>query len=544
MRHQVSFGGLRREMLAVLFVVLASMNTIVRASQAAQPSAETSLGKVIGGYTGPNRDVEVYRGIPYAVPPVGIRRWKPAEAGRVWTEPLAADRFGPDCMQSSTMDVVDDPQKEWYYHQPSLTSEDCLYLNVWTPVKRGKINLPVMVWIHGGGLVQGSGSWPLYDGAQLARKGAVIVTVNYRLGIFGGFAHPELTAESLHHASGAYDLSDIIQALKWVQQNISGFGGDHNNVTIFGESAGSLYVNALMASPMAKGLFHRAIGQSGAALYDATTSLATAEAMGVEFAEAIGKPTLAQLRSMTAADLLQLSRQRKYSLYLLVDGYFIPETICKTFLDGRQIDVPVILGFNGDENYGYRPPMPRLATYEEYAEMARSTLEEMGYRIPEVVDGFLSLLPRHEWTPELSKKMISGYRIPGWEMESWAAMMGRVTSNAYLYYFDHVPPGAGGAFHTAEIAYVFNNEYEAPRYSPNMPVLSPRPSDLELADAMSDYWVAFAKTGVPAVEGLPEWKPYAIGKRRSFMEFKDGKPRPADDFFPEIQHKSICEVLK
>ena len=515
------------------------------AADSAAPHVDTPLGKVVGRFADGNRDVEVYKGIPYAVPPVGSRRWKPAEPTSAWPEPLIADRFGPDCVQPATMDIVPEPEKDWYYHAPSLTSEDCLYLNVWRPASREQKSLPVMVWIHGGGLVQGSGSWPLYDGAQLARKGVVLITLNYRLGVFARFAHPELTAESPWRSSGAYDMSDLIRVLQWVQQNVAAFGGDPGNVTVFGESAGSLYVAELMSSPLARGLFHRAIGESGGAFYDHMPTLETAEAKGVELANAIGQPTLTRLRELPAAELLKRSREQKYFMDPVVEGHFLPETPCKVFEQGKQIDVPLLVGFNGEEHYGYRPPLPAFENFGAYEKYVRGALNEMAYLNPGLADGFLALLPKSRWTSSLAPRAIRGYAITGWEMESWAAMMSRVSSKAYLYYFSHVPAGSQASFHTAELSYVFNNERDTPRYSPNMPTVSPPPAaDLALAEALSDYWVAFARTGVPAVKGRPDWKPFVQDQARHFMEFKAGAPVPGDRFFPELQHKSICQVLR
>ena len=526
----------------LLFVV--AILCAASAAHAQAVAAQTSQGRVVGAYTGPQQDIEVFKGIPYAIPPVGVRRWRAAEPAGSWAEPLIANRFGPDCMQSSTMDVMENPEKDTYYHPPSLVSEDCLYLNVWAPAKRATPKLPVMVWIHGGGLVQGAGTWPLYDGTALARKGVVLVTLNYRLGIFARFALAELSAESPQGGSGTYDLSDLVQALKWVQQNIAAFGGDPANVTVFGESAGSLYVAALMASPPAKGLFHRAIGESGGIFNDWMTPLGVAQAAGSRFAASIGRPSLDALREMPAADLHALSRKAKYYIDPVIDGHFLTAPPCETFLQGKQHRVPVLVGFNGDELNGYLPPLQSIGSYKQYADTVRETFRYMAYNNAGIADGFLSLAPERRWSPQLAPRMLRGYMVTGWEMESWAAMTSRVSPNAWLYYFNHVPPGATGAFHTAEVSYVFNNERSSPRYSPNTPVQPPRPSDLALAEMLSSYWVAFAKTGAPAAEGLPEWKPYGGVKTRRFMEFKEGGAQARDNFFPEIDFKPACEVLK
>lgn len=511
----------------------------------AQPvSATLQQGVVVGSYTDADKAVAVFKGIPYAKPPVGIRRWKVAEPALAFAEPLIADRFGPNCTQSSTMDVLEKPEEDIYYHAPSLVSEDCLFLNVWTPKPRADGKMPVMVWIHGGGLSQGAGSWPLYDGTNLARKGVVLVTVNYRLGIFGRFAHPELTAESPQGSSGIYDLSDLVQALRWVHDNIQGLGGDPGNVTIFGESAGGLYVAALMASPPAKGLFHRAIGESGGIFNDWLPTRTVAEEKGLAFAKSIGAASLEQLRETTAGELHAAARKARYYVDPPIDGYFLPQSPCRAFLQGQQNRVPVLVGFNRDELDGYLGPLIPPENHAAFVAEVRKTFEKMAYSNRGLVDGFVSLVPKRDWNPTIGARMLRNYMVTGWEMESWAEMATRSSSPTYLYYFSHVPPSARGAFHTAEISYVFNNEKFSPRYSPNMAVAPPRPADLALAELMSDYWVAFAKTGDPNGNGRPVWRTYGGKDSRRFMQFGDGGAEPMQPFFPETSFRSVCEILK
>lgn len=528
--------------LAFAAMLMGTLASLARQADAQALVVRTAEGSVVGAVTGADRMIAVFRGIPYAAPPVGVRRWRPAEPTPAWSEPLVADRFGPDCMQTSTMDVLTHPERDFFYHPPSLTSEDCLYLNVWTPAQRELAKLPVMVWIHGGGEVQGSGSWPLYDGAALARKGVVLVTLNYRLGIFGRFALAELTAESPQHSSGAYDVSDLIQALRWVHSNIGAFGGDPDNVTIFGQSSGAMYVAALMTAPLARGLFSKAIGESGFAFYDPVLTLSAAEAKSRSFASSISQPTLAGLRDMPAADLLRLSRTAGFSLNLPVDGYFIPAAPCDVFSRGQQQPVPLLTGFTADEQFGWQPPLLKIGSYAEYEHAARKLFGYYGG--PNVADAFLSMVPRARWRPDMAEPILRGYGMTGWQNESWAEAMSRVTPNVYFYYFDHVPRGAGSAFHTAEISYVFDNERSASRYSPNMPALAPRASDLKLADVMSDYWVSFAKAGMPSAKDGPAWQRYGSRSDRRVMEFRDGVAQPLRDFFREIAFRNLCEIGK
>ena len=499
----------------------------------------TPAGPIVGGLAGPKRDVRVYRGIPYAQPPVGADRWRPARALAPWTKPLRASSFAADCWQPSTMDVLAKPEKDFFYHPPGRMSEDCLYLNVWTPRRASIAKRPVMVWIHGGGEVQGSGSWPLYDGAALARKGAVVVTLNYRLGIFGRFALPELSAES-RQGSGTADMSDLVQALRWVRANIESFGGDPGNVTIFGQSSGAMYVAALMTSPPARGLFHKAIGESGFAFFDPVATRTAAEAKGQAFATSVGQPTLAGLRSVSAPKLLARSRAAGFSMSPPIDGHYLPEAPCRVFLDGRQARVPLITGYVADEQFGWQPPLPAITHYPQYEAAVRHLLGYYGSK--GVADTFLAMVPPARWTPDMTESLVRGYLMTGWQTESWAEAMSRVTPDVYLYRFDQPPQGAATAFHTAEVSYVFNNEVRAPRYSPNMPALSPRPSDLKLADAMSDYWVSFAKTGVPAAAGQAAWPRYGGEARRAVVSFRDTGAHPLPAFFPQMRFRNLCDV--
>jgi para-nitrobenzyl esterase len=506
----------------------------------AAPQVTTRQGEIVGRFADPDRRIMAFKGIAYAMPPVGSRRWRAAQPVPDWKEPLLADRFGPDCMQSSTMDVVARPQADFWYHAPSLPSEDCLYLNVWAPADAVAAKRPVMVWIHGGGEVQGSGSWPLYDGTNLARKGAVIVTLNYRLGIFGRFALPALSSESGGRGSGTYDMSDLVEALRWVRDNIGAFGGDPENVTIFGQSSGAMYVAALMVSPPARGLFHKAIGQSGFAFFDPMLTREGAEARGAGFAISIGKPALADLRDVPASELIARSRSAGFAMTLPLDGYYVPDHPCAIFHKGQQARVPLLTGYTADEQFGWLPPPIRITRFSAFDAAARKLFSYYGG--PGLAANFLSLVPRARWHPEMAEPLLRRYGMTGWQTESWADAMSRVVPDVYFYRFDQPPNGAETAFHTAELSFMFDNERDAPRYSPNMPALRPRAADLALADRMSDYWVSFAKTGSPASAGGASWPRYGGSARRRIMIFRGDGGQPASDFFPDMAFQNLCAL--
>ena len=482
--------------IALLLLVLAS-------SSWADIGVElnTPQGPIIGVRAESDSNINVYKGIPYAVPPVGIRRWTYAEAAPSWESPRLAQQFGPNCMQ---LPYAED---SFFYRPAFPSSEDCLYLNVWTGAKTATDKRPVMVWIHGGALTRGGGSTATYDGTALAKKGVVLVTINYRLGIFGYFAHPELSAENSDGVAGNYATSDQIQALQWVRENIAAFGGDPNNVTIFGESAGSWSVNHLVASPLAKGLFHRAVGESGAvmgAMANLKTphgNLEAAEVSGEKFAQTIGADSLVELRAMTAQELLEVSNQQRWQTAAIVDGRIIPDQIITLFQQGKQNAVPVIVGFNSDEGttLGALGRVPKdAATYEQ----------QIRKRYSGLAGEYLQLYP----STDLLRSTLDSFRdgFVTWSMQTWAMNMAKVKQPAYLYYFSHRPSGPQqkelGAYHAAEIRYAFNNVTGGPRYEKKM------------AELMSNYWVNFAKTGDPNGNRQTVWQPYTESNRH-YIEF-------------------------
>ena len=469
------------------------------ATPAAAQTLKVTGGEIAATPAAPD-GVRVYRGLPYAAPPTGERRWKPPAPVQPWTGVRPADAFSPNCLQPKRYADLDP-------FTPSM-SEDCLYLNVSTAAKPGQA-LPVFFWIHGGGYGAGSGAEPRHDGVGLARKGVVVVTINYRLGAFGFLAHPELTAESPNHASGDQALADMIAALRWVRDNAKTFGGDPNNVTIAGESAGSDAVSRLMISPQAKGLFHRAIGESGSAfgMLGDDKTLAQGEAVGVAFGKALGGQTLAQLRGRSSAEILALWVAPDTGLNFgpLLDGWILPASAPATFDDHQQSDVPLLVGWNHDEGslmeggvFGAKALQQVLA-------------ERFGARVGEA----LALYPADPAaTAQASRVMYAGDLWMGLPTWRWATAQSRTgKAPVYVYRFDHAPKtpddwfGANnrgksfGAFHSADIVYVFDHPEILKTWTVDA-------VDRRVADQMSSYWVNFARSGDPNGPGLPPWTAY------------------------------------
>ena len=441
---------------------------------------------LVSGVAGTDTDVLVFKGVPFAAPPVGDLRWRAPKPAAAWSGVRKADQFSATCMQRQPANST------------RAISEDCLYLNVYTAAKVSSDRRPVMVWIHGGALTGGAGS--IYDGEALAKKGVVLVTVNYRLGVFGFLAHPDLTKESDRNASGNYGLLDQIAALEWVQKNIAAFGGDPKRVTIFGESAGSWSVNYLMATPLARGLFQRVIGESGGEFAPAQ-KLAEAEQAGVTFAATAGAASLADLRSKSADELQKL---RGFQTAANVDGWLLPEDVYTIFAKGKQSDVPVLIGSNNDEGTMFTPASVTAASFRETAEK----------RYAGDAEEFLKLYPfssdKEAWAAQAASMRDLVF---GWEMRTWARMQTKTgKSKVYLYYFSRVPPGkhrAAGAYHGSEIAYVFDNLQVAPFATGGNSQPTPwEDVDRKLAEAMSSYWVNFATTGDPNGKGLAKWPAY------------------------------------
>jgi len=472
----------------------------------------------LSGTTGKSPDVRVYRGIPFAAPPIGDLRWRAPQPPASWQGVREAKEFSHACWQTQY------PGNSIYQAKLPPLSEDCLYLNIWTAAKSSKDRLPVMVWIHGGGFTRGNGISEGYDGENFARKGVVLVTINYRLGAFGFLAHPALTAESGHHASGNYALLDQIAALEWVKKNIHAFGGDPHRVTIFGESAGSWAVNALMATPLAKGLFQRAIGESGGS-FSPMKTLADAEKAGEAFAASVGasQDVLKTLRGKPAEEILKASDAPV--VRPVVDGWVLPEDVATIFAKGKQNDVPLIVGFNADEGTTLAPQGASVTA----ATFTSGTRQRYGG----LSDEFLKVYPANS-NEEAVSSFYSAYRDQtfGWEMRTWARNATATGHHSvYLYYFSHHPPGPQSsrlrAFHACEIPYVFGNFFWPFPWNDD---------DRKLSATISSYWINFAKNGDPNGEGLAQWPVYNPGSDQA-LEFGDaisvhaGVSKAGLDFF-------------
>jgi para-nitrobenzyl esterase len=446
---------------------------------------------LISGIAGSSAGVEVYKGIPYAAAPVGNLRWRAPGPVAHWDGVRKAEEFGAMCMRPAFRGAAGAAAPA----TPPKMSEDCLFLNVWTAAPSSSDRRPVMVWIHPGGYQTGSGATPGYDGQALAKKGVVLVTINYRLGVFGFFSHPELTKESERHASGNYAFMDQVAALRWVEKNIAAFGGDPQRVTVFGDSAGSSSIANLMGSPQAKGLFQRAVGESGAWMGLSLTpmrTLAEAEQAGAKIADGLNAHNLEELRAMPAEDLLKAGRAGGP----VVDGWFLPEDVATIFAQGKQNDVPLIAGSNQDEGTFFLQP----TTAEKFIERTRA-------RYHDQADAFLKLYPAGT-DEEANASQLAAFRDElAFVMRVWARAQTKTGhSKAFLFYFTHQPPppagatargGFGsGATHGSEAQYIFGN------------LLGPRAwtdLDHQVSDMLASYWVNFAAEGDPNGKGMAKW---------------------------------------
>jgi para-nitrobenzyl esterase len=449
-------------------------------------TVKTDSGALVGTITPSN--IRVFKGIPYAAPPVGDLRWRPPQPPAKWDGVRKADTFSDSCMQA--LNRSRNPWTKEFMVQNNA-SEDCLCLNVWTGAKAsttGSEKRPVLVWIHGGAFYEGSGEIITYDGEELAKKGLIVVTINYRLGIFGFYTHPELTKESPQHASGNYGLLDCVAALQWVQKNIAAFGGDPNRVTIAGQSAGAAAVHTLTASPLAKGLFHRAIAESGSGIGRRTRDLGESEKDGVKWAEAKGATSLKELRAKPAADLMGGARFAP-----VVDGWFLPADTATIFAQGKQNDVPTMTGLTADE--GSASPTYGKVKAEDFVKQSQQ-------RFGEQAGVFLRLYPSTDQSQSgLSQKQSA--RDQGLvSMYLWATERAKTSkTKTYTYYFTRGIPWPEhpefAAFHTGDVPYFFANLKHLNRPWEDV--------DRKLSDTVSTYWVNFAKTGNPNGKGLPNW---------------------------------------
>jgi para-nitrobenzyl esterase len=446
-------------------------------------------------------DLTVYKGIPFAAPPVGDLRWKAPQPLAKWEGVKQVTKFAPAPMQGG--------------NPPSGKSEDCLYLNVWTPAKSEKEKLPVLVWIYGGGFSFGSTSEPVYNGENLAKKGVVLVSIAYRVGTLGFLAHPELSAENPNRVSGNYGLLDMIAGLEWIKKNIAAFGGDPNKVTIFGESAGGIAVSMLCASPLAKGLFHGAISQSGGSFGPSRSTtypgenmkvLKEAEVAGVNYAKNAGASNIAELREMNAEKLP--SGWGSGSAWPIIDGYVIPDDQYRLYEAGKFNDTPILVGYNSDEGLSFS----REKNPQEFIENVRK-------RYGKFADDLLKAYPLGENSIPKTARDLARDAAFGWHTWSWAKLQAKTgKSKAYFYYFDQHPdypkdsPKYGfGSPHAQEVAYVFKNlDTSKPETTK---------SDIEISEAMATYWTNFAKYGHPNGKGVPEWSAFN-DKNKAVMYFE------------------------
>ncbi len=514
-----------------LLVGAGAAGTGLLAGMAAAPAVKTEGGMLQGTV---EDGLSVYRGVPYAAPPVGDLRWKAPQPAATWQGVRVADQYGAPCIQSNRA----------LENQPIKHSEDCLYLNVWTPAKGPTDRLPVMYWIHGGGFTAGATLERLYHGEQLAKKGVVVVTVGYRLGVFGFLTHPGLTAETRQHVSGNYGMLDQIAGLQWVQRNIAGFGGDPKKVTIFGESAGGAAVSILAGSPLAKGLFRGVICQSGGFFAPAVRGaegpmsgrlLADAERTGEAWAASLGAPTVSEMRRIPAEKLLAAatpaprgstpgrgeatpgrgevtppppsraatpSAGPRAVTSPVVDGYVIAGDQYKSYEAGRYNDTPILVGYNSDEGATIGAPQ----SVDSYVAGVRQRYGPSAERL-------LALYPSGEGKVAKTARDLSRDVSFGWATWTWVRLQTRTSkSKAFLYYFDQHPdyppdsPRYGwGAPHAAECPFVFQH-----LDLPNRPPASAE--DQALSETIVTYWTNFAKHGDPNGPGLPAWQPFSEAK--------------------------------
>ncbi|WP_165842940.1 carboxylesterase/lipase family protein [Phenylobacterium deserti] len=499
-------------MLRTLAAAACALLMAGQAQAAGLAQARVAQGLLSAGPV--EQGVTVFKGVPFAAPPVGPLRWRAPQAAAAWSGVRPADRFGANCMQKPIEGALGPWTPEYLAHGD--ISEDCLYLNVWTPAEGLGAKLPVMVWIPGGGFNQGSGSVPIYDGAGLARRGVVVVTVNYRLNAFGFMAHPQLTAEG-QGASGNYGLQDQIAALQWVQANIAAFGGDPARVTVAGQSAGAASVHALLAAPAAKGLFHQAIAQSGSGMGSGGTPLAKAEQDGVRFAEGLGARTLAELRALPADKVLETPSGMRFAP--IIDGRTVPADPTRP---GNAVsDVPLLTGLTADESSGMN------RSYGKSTPAELQTRLQTGFGALARQAGAIYRASSDADAGEASKRLSRDRGLAA----TWLWAQSRLQTSrqpVYAYLWTHVEPGPEearyGAFHSSEMPYVF----QTLAASPERPFTQ---EDRRISDQMAAYWANFIAKGDPNGQGLPTWPKVRAGSP-VIMEL-GARPAPRPVLEPE-----------
>jgi para-nitrobenzyl esterase len=512
--------------LATCLAALISACSLPATAESSAPQVEAPAGTVQGLTEG---SLRVFKGIPYALPPTGEARWKPPQPALPWQGVLEATAYGPACIQPTARGNT------IYSSDIAPFSEDCLSLNIWAPADVS--DAPVFFWIHGGALLAGSSKESLYDGARLAQQGLVVVSINYRLGVLGYLAHPDLSAESSGGVSGNYGLLDQIEALRWVQQNIAAFGGDPQNVTIAGESAGGLSVMYLLAAPQARGLYAKAIAQSAYMVSTPELKQArfgpSAEAVGTYLATTLKTADLAALRAMDAQALTDGAAVAGYFPSGTIDGKVLPRQLVDVFDRGEQAPVPILAGFNSGEIRSLKMlAPPPAASPEAYEQVIRESYGELA-------GDFLGLYP----ASDMQESIYAATRdsLYGWTSERLARKQTALGQPAFLYLFDHGYPAADEAdlhaHHASELPYMWANLDRTP---PNWPKIPATEKEQGFAAAVSGYWSSFARDARPVAEGAPDWPAY--GESESFMLLGD-EPKPSQDLMPgmfELNETVMC----
>jgi para-nitrobenzyl esterase len=521
----INLGVLRKAFL----LMAATVATTAMAADRVKIASGTLEGTVNS-----DSSLRIFRGVPFAAPPVGDLRWRPPQPVQHWRGVRQAVDFGPRCVQGRVFDDIVFRSKEM--------SEDCLSLTIWTPARSQGEKLPVYVWFYGGGFAAGAGDEARYDGESFAKHGIVVVNANYRLGIFGFFAHPELTQESPHKASGNYGLLDQAAALDWVRRNIAAFGGDPQKITIGGESAGSLSVSALMASPLSRNLFQQAIGESGAFFGEVggrgPLSLAEAEKQGAEFAASLGGKHLADLRAMSSADLLREASKKSngFGFWPTVDGYFLPVDVPSIFAQGKQSHVPMLAGWNADETRMEVLLAKEKPDAKRFAEQLR---REFGPR----ADAALKVYGASTDDEALrSAGDLASDQFIVYSTWKWIDVQTAAGNPVYRYEFDRTVPipeaekGTGlksfGSPHAAELEYVFTML--------DSKKADWQPEDYQVAKTMNAYWANFIKTGDPNGAGLANWPQF--GKTHEVMHLNvecQAKPEEHRDRYEFLDSTAV-----
>jgi para-nitrobenzyl esterase len=497
---------MKAKLLAWVVIALA-VGSGIGVANASPVTVRVAQGLLEGDAGG---QVDRYLGVPFAAPPIGQRRWAAPEAAPSWSGVRKAHDFGANCEQTISPQGLGPWTKEYATQGP--VSEDCLYLNIWTPARRHGRSLPVMVWIHGGGYTGGSGSVEIYDGANMAARGIVVVTINYRLGVCGFLAHPDLTKESPNHASGNYAFLDQIAALEWIQANISAFGGDPRKVTIAGQSAGAESVHYLMASPLAQGRFSRAIAESGLLMGFVTPDLRAGEAGGMSLQKAAGVKGIDGLRALNAAEIKAAVSKAGNALSIepVIDGWVLPSGSSRAPL---RKDIPVLMGMTANENSAFAAPSTDPAGFNaklkevygpvavDMANLYPGTDAAIAHASEEALGRDRGLAALHVWAK--AREMAQG-------------------GPTYLYLWAHSEPGDGSAqykaFHSSEVPYVFGTLDRAAR-----PFTA---DDYTLSSKTTAYWVNFVRTGNPNGRGLTDWPRFDQRGRRIMRLDVKTRPEP------------------